>query len=169
MLPYLEKPRELRRSARMKVEIAAKYVSDSLVVEGVVTDVSADGLFFCSDYLDGTGETVRVWLDIPWRNHPLELRGEVRWVNDTPNIGGMGIKFIDVSLEDRMVLSSLGLSALAGGAYATRVAKPRPPPPRERARRGAGHGVKSAPEGLHEEPSQRQHCRPSFHPAQRRG
>ncbi|HEY5282135.1 MAG TPA: PilZ domain-containing protein [Polyangia bacterium] len=119
MLPYLEKPRELRRSARMKVEIAAKYVSDSLVVEGVVTDVSADGLFFCSDYLDGTGESVRVWLDIPWRNRPLELRGEVRWVNDTPNIGGMGIRFIDVSLEDRMVLSSLGLSALASGAYSS--------------------------------------------------
>ena len=119
MLPFLEKPPELRRSARMKVEIAAKYVSDSLVVEGVVTDVSADGLFFCSDYLDGTGETVRVWLDIPWRNRPLELRGEVRWVNDTPNIGGMGIRFIDVSLEDRMVLSSLGLSALASGAYST--------------------------------------------------
>ena len=103
----------------MKVDIAAKYVSDSLVVDGVVTDVSADGLFFCSDYLDGTGETVRVCLDIPWRDSPLELRGEVRWVNDTPNIGGMGIKFIDVSLEDRMVLSSLGLSALASGAYAT--------------------------------------------------
>jgi len=117
MLPYLETPRELRRSARMKVELAAKYVSDSLVVEGVVTDVSADGLFFCSDYLDSTGETVRVWLDIPWRSHPLELRGEVRWVNDAPNVGGMGIRFMDVSLEDRMVLSSLGLSALASDAY----------------------------------------------------
>jgi hypothetical protein len=118
MLPYLERPRELRRSARMRVQISAKYVSDSLVAEGVVTDVSADGLFFCSDYLDGTGETVRVWLDIPWRDRPLELRGEVRWVNDTPNTGGMGIRFFDVSLEDRMVLSSLGLSALADGAYA---------------------------------------------------
>jgi hypothetical protein len=30
----------------------------------------------------------------------------------------MGIKFIGVSLEDRMVLSALGLSALASGAYA---------------------------------------------------
>ena len=115
-LPYLDRPRELRRSARTRVQIAAKYVSDSLVVDGVVTDVSADGLFFCSDYLDGTGETVRISLDIPWRNCPLELRGEVRWVNDTPNVGGMGIRFIDVSLEDRMVLSSLGLSALADDA-----------------------------------------------------
>ncbi len=119
MLPYLEKPRELRRSARAKVQIAAKYVSDSLVVDGVVTDVSADGLFFCSDYLDGTGESVRIWLDIPWRNRPLELRGEVRWVSETPSTGGMGIRFLDVSLEDRMVLSSLGLSALAGAAAAS--------------------------------------------------
>jgi hypothetical protein len=102
----------------MRVQISAKYVSDSLVAEGLVTDVSADGLFFCSDYLDGAGETVRVWLDIPWRARPLELRGEVRWVNDTPSTGGMGIRFFDVSLEDRMVLSSLGLSALADGAHA---------------------------------------------------
>jgi hypothetical protein len=118
MLPHLERPRELRRSARLKVQIVARYSSDSLDIEGVVTDVSADGLFFCSDYLDATGETVRVWLDIPWRSQALELRGEVRWVNDTPNIGGMGIKFIDVCLEDRMVLSSLGLSALANSEYA---------------------------------------------------
>jgi len=103
----------------MKVELSAKYVSDSLVVEGVVTDVSADGLFFCSDYLDGTGETVQVWLDIPWRKGPLELRGEVRWVNDAPNVGGMGIRFIDVSLEDRLVLSSLGLAVLANDGYST--------------------------------------------------
>ncbi len=100
----------------MKVQIEAKYVSDSLVVEGVVTDVSADGLFFCSDYLDATGESVRVWLDIPWRDRPLELRGEVRWVSDAPNTGGMGIRFLDVSLEDRMVLSSLGLSTLSSVA-----------------------------------------------------
>jgi hypothetical protein len=103
----------------MRVQIPAKYVSDSLVVEGLVTDVSADGLFFSSDYLDNTGESVRVWLDIPWRNRPLELRGEVRWVSDAANTGGMGIRFVDVSLEDRMVLSSLGLSTLASSVYSS--------------------------------------------------
>jgi hypothetical protein len=101
------------------VEIAARYVSESLVVEGLVTDVSAEGLFFCSDYLDGAGETARVWLDLPWRSCPLELRGEVRWVSETPDVGGMGIKFIGLSLEDRIVLSSLGLSALSTGADAS--------------------------------------------------
>jgi hypothetical protein len=119
MFQDLERATDLRRSARTKVQIAATYVSDSLVIEGMVTDVSADGLFFCSDYLDGKGETVHISLDVPWRTTPLELRGEVRWVNDAPNTGGMGIKFFDVSLEDRMVLSSLGLSALAGTASAS--------------------------------------------------
>lgn len=119
MLPNLECRAELRRAARAKVKITAKYVSESLVVEGLVTDVSADGLFFCSDYLDAAGESVRIWLDIPWLATPLELRGEVRWVNDAPNTGGMGIRLFDVSLEDRMVLSSLGLSSLAKSASAS--------------------------------------------------
>jgi hypothetical protein len=117
MLPYLENPKDARRSARSKVRITARYVSDNLVADGVVTDISADGLFFCSDYLDGTGEPARLWLEIPWRNRPLELRGEVRWVSDTPRTGGMGIRFIDVALEDRMVLSSLGLADLVDSAY----------------------------------------------------
>ena len=116
MQSYSENGKESRRSARSRVRLSGKYVSDSLVVDGVVTDVSADGLFFCSDYLDATGETARLWLDIPWRNRPLELRGEVRWVRDTPNTGGMGIRFLDVSLEDRMVLSSLGLYEVAEDA-----------------------------------------------------
>jgi hypothetical protein len=109
MQPYLERAKEARRSARSQVRISCKYVSDRLVVDGVVTDVSADGLFFRSDYLDGKGELALVWLEVPWLGRPLELRGEVRWVNDAPSVGGMGIRFIDVSLEDRMVLSSLGL------------------------------------------------------------
>lgn len=104
---------ELRRSARTRVRITARYLSDTLGAEGLVTDISPDGLFFCSDYLDSRGEPVRIWLEIPWRNRPLELRGEVRWVNDAPASGGMGIRFIGVSMEDRMLLSSLGLTAMA--------------------------------------------------------
>jgi hypothetical protein len=119
MQPFSDRPKDARRSPRSRVRISGRYVSDNLVVDGVVTDVSADGLFFCSDYLDNTGESARVSLDIPWRNAPLELRGEVRWVSDMPDTGGMGIRFIDVRLEDRMVLSSLGLYEMAEGISAT--------------------------------------------------
>ena len=104
-----------RRASRVRVHFSARYASTNLNLEGHVTDVSPDGLFFCSDYLDDQGEVARVWVDVPDREAPLELRGEVRWVNDAPHAGGMGIKFIDVSLEDRAVLSSLtgGAAALA--------------------------------------------------------
>jgi hypothetical protein len=115
----LERSAELRRAIRAKVRISARYASESLVVEGVVTDVSPDGLFFCSDYLDGEGELARISLDIPWCTAPLELRGQVRWASDAPDTGGMGIKLFDLSLEDRRVLSSLRLSELGGSALAS--------------------------------------------------
>jgi uncharacterized protein (TIGR02266 family) len=97
-----------RRSSRVRVHFSARYASSNLHLDGHVTDLSPDGLFFCSDYLDDQGEMARVWVDVPSRQSPLELRGEVRWVNDSPHAGGMGIRFIDVSLEDRELLSTLG-------------------------------------------------------------
>ena len=36
------------------------------------------------------------------------LRGEVRWVNETPDAGGMGICLLAVSAAVRVLLSSLG-------------------------------------------------------------
>ena len=103
-----------RRSSRVRVHFAARYASPNLNLEGHVTDVSPDGLFFCSDYLDDQGEVARVWVDVPDRAAPLELRGEVRWVNDAPHAGGMGIKLIDVSLEDRALLSALAAAMVSG-------------------------------------------------------
>lgn len=102
-----------RRIVRARVRFAARYVSSSLTIEGHVTDVSPDGMFFSSDYLDAQGETVRVWVDLPSRGRPVELRAEVRWVNDSPHGGGMGLRLIDVALDDRALLASLYSGALA--------------------------------------------------------
>jgi hypothetical protein len=96
-----------RRTSRVRVHLQARYVSSTLNLDGMVTDLSPDGLFFCSDYLDDRGEFARVWIEIPSRAAPLELRGEVRWVNEGPDNCGMGIKFDDVPLEDRILLSAL--------------------------------------------------------------
>jgi hypothetical protein len=104
---------EQRRYPRVRVHFAARYLSSNLNLEGRVTDVSPDGLFFCSEFLDDQGETARLWIEVPARARPLELRGEVRWVNDTPHGGGMGLKLIDVSLEDRALLESLVPAGLA--------------------------------------------------------
>lgn len=96
-----------RRTNRVRVHLSARYLSANLQLDGHVTDLSADGLFFCSDFLDDQGEMARVWVDVPSRSRPMELRGEVRWVNDTPHAGGMGLKLVDVSLEDRALLATL--------------------------------------------------------------
>lgn len=101
---------EKRRRNRLRVIFPARYVSSSLTLEGRVTDVSAEGLFFCADFLDDEGEVARLWVQVPSRPQPLELRGEVRWVNDAPGVGGMGLRLVDVSLEDRAILSALGVA-----------------------------------------------------------
>jgi hypothetical protein len=102
-----------RRAPRARVHLTARYVSPNLNLEGHVTDVSPDGLFFCSDFLDDQGETAHLLVDLPSRPEPLELRGEVRWVRDMPDAGGMGIRLLDVTLEIRALLRSLGTERAA--------------------------------------------------------
>jgi PilZ domain len=98
---------EKRRTARRRVTLSARYQSGNVSLEGAVIDLSPDGLFFVSEFLDDLGETAKISVEIPNRAAPLELRGEVRWINDNPNSGGMGVRLFDVSLEDRAVLSNL--------------------------------------------------------------
>jgi uncharacterized protein (TIGR02266 family) len=104
-----------RRASRVRVHLPARYTSATVSLEGYVTDLSAEGLFFSSDYLDGKGEVARVSIQIPGRVRPLELRGEVRWVNDAPHASGMGIKLLDLTAEDRQLLVTLGGEGHPGG------------------------------------------------------
>src|SRR3954471_10248999 len=105
--PRTNRYADQRRVSRARVHFTARYSSPNLHLEGHVTDLSPDGLFFCSDFLDDQGETAHVVVDVPTRPRPLELRGEVRWVKDAPHAAGMGIRFVDVSLEARALRRSL--------------------------------------------------------------
>ena len=107
MYPTFSRSSDKRRVHRGRVRVMARYVSSSLTLEGTVTDVSAEGLFFSSEFLDAQGETACLSVYLPSRPEPLELRGEVRWVNDATMGAGMGIRLIDVSLEDRILLATL--------------------------------------------------------------
>jgi hypothetical protein len=98
---------EQRRSARARVHFPARYASGTMTLEGHVTDLSAEGLFFASDFLDALGELARVWVVLPSRPEPLELRGEVRWVNDGAHVSGMGLRLVEVGWEERQLLAAL--------------------------------------------------------------
>lgn len=119
MYPTFSRSTNKRRVNRGSVRVTARYVSPTLTLEGLVTDVSAEGLFFASEYLDGLGEMIRLSVFLPTRVEPLELRGEVRWVNDSPMGSGMGIRLVDVSLSDRVLLAGLPY-VLAPGDQASR-------------------------------------------------
>lgn len=96
-----------RRANRARVRFMARYQSATMNLEGHVTDLSADGLFFTSDFLDDLGEVARVWVQLPSRPDFIELRGEVRWVNDASHGGGMGLRLIDLGPAEREALSTL--------------------------------------------------------------
>ena len=119
MYPSFSRSTNKRRVNRGLVQVTARYVSSHLTLEGRVTDVSAEGLFFASEYLDGLGEMTRLSVVLPMRAEPLELRGEVRWVNDSAMGSGMGIRLVDVSLADRVLLAGLpSILALADSGRA---------------------------------------------------
>ena len=119
MYPSFSRSTNKRRVNRGLVQVTARYVSSNLTLEGLVTDVSAEGLFFASEYLDGLGEMTRLSVVLPMRAEPLELRGEVRWVNDSAMGSGMGIRLVDVSLADRVLLAGLpSILALADSGRA---------------------------------------------------
>jgi hypothetical protein len=87
--------------------LKARYVSANLSIEGYVSDLSSEGLFFAADFLDLQGEEARVFIYEPGTTHPVELRGEVRWVSDQPSRAGMGISLIDARFDDRRRLAQL--------------------------------------------------------------
>jgi hypothetical protein len=96
------------------VHLAARYSSPNLQMEGHVTDVSAEGLFFSGDFLDDQGQLAMVSLEAPPLPAPLALRVRVRWVTDRPRAGGMGLELVDPSAEQRVLLASLAPARARG-------------------------------------------------------
>jgi hypothetical protein len=84
---------EKRRAERIRVNLRAHYRSDGLALEGRVCDLSRNGLFMRSAYLDELGTPVSVDLELPGQGACLQLLGEVVRVDTTPLGAGMGIRF----------------------------------------------------------------------------
>jgi len=79
--------------------LPVRYCTESLEFEGDVElvpgearDVSPQGLFVRSDFLESPGTTVHLHLSLPREAEPLRLCGHVAWVTEDPELGpGMGI------------------------------------------------------------------------------
>ena len=97
---------EKRRSHRVRVNIRVAYRSASVTLYGQVADLSRNGVFLRSDYLDGKGSAVELEILLPGRDKALILRGEVVWVDLRPSCSGMGIQFRNVQGMARRALAN---------------------------------------------------------------
>ncbi len=97
---------EKRRSRRVRVNIRAAYRSETVTLYGQVGDLSRNGVFLRSDYLDGKGSVVELEILLPGNEIPLTLRGEVVWLDLRPGCSGMGIQFKNVHETARRALAN---------------------------------------------------------------
>jgi uncharacterized protein (TIGR02266 family) len=101
---------ERRRAPRMLVDLEVDYASEDNYLFAYITDISATGIFVRTT----TPEQPGTHLNLRFageRSRPLEVEGEVIWVNPyrpgaPDNLHpGMGIRFvaIDNELRDRLL------------------------------------------------------------------
>lgn len=94
--PNSQSPRERRTAPRLQVNLPARYNSEATSLLGWVANLSRNGLFLRSDYLDEAGAEVSVSFELPGEPHPVALRGQVVRVNDGALCPGMAIRFTQV-------------------------------------------------------------------------
>jgi uncharacterized protein (TIGR02266 family) len=107
---------EKRRAHRITVRFPVQYRSHTARFVAWASDLSQEGVFVRSDFLDAAGAPVALALQIPGADGPLRIRGQVVRVDETPNASGMGIRFTDLSTDDRRSLANYMLRSVGPSA-----------------------------------------------------
>lgn len=97
---------ERRHAHRIPVNFPARYHSKAIYVDGWVANLSRDGLFLRSEFVDTTGSSVAVDLTLPGADGPVAVIGEVVRAERTPTSAGMGIRFTEVPRNVRRSLAN---------------------------------------------------------------
>jgi hypothetical protein len=95
-----------RRTPRISVDLPARYRSPSISLDGRAGNLSQDGMFFVSSFLDDAIDEINIELDLPDSDTPLTLPARVAWVDPAPLHAGMGIRFTNVGMNDRLRLAN---------------------------------------------------------------
>ncbi len=78
-----------------------------MTLEGWAKNLSRNGLFLRSDYLDHEGVRAEIEVRVPGNEEPLRLAGRVVRVDTSPTTAGMGIRFADLAVPVRTALANL--------------------------------------------------------------
>ena len=93
-----------RESVRVPVRVRAQFRAHGLVIDGLVEDVSRNGLFMRSPRQLGPGATAEIDLDLPGEP-TLHLSAEVVRVEEHPR-AGMALKFVGDVERNRRPLAN---------------------------------------------------------------
>ena len=102
-----------RRSIRVLVDLEVDYQCEDTYLFAYITDVSAMGIFVRTNNPEAIGTRLNLRFALPNDPHPLELEGQVTWINpfrpgDLNNLHpGMGVKFINLDDATRQRLLAL--------------------------------------------------------------
>jgi type IV pilus assembly protein PilZ len=109
-----------RSEARLSTSIEVDYSAESTFLFAYITDISSMGIFVRTDEPAEVGTELTLRFSLPTQvreamgeppgKEPLLLRGRVMWNNRQTGDNrhaGMGVRFVDLSIEDRSVLMDL--------------------------------------------------------------
>ena len=107
------------RDPRYQVDIPIDYETRDMFLGSRVTNISRGGLFIRTDNPLPIQTEVDLSFHLPDQDGTIQARGRVVWNYDVPRdsfhvVSGMGIKFIDLSAEQRTRLET-SLKRLASG------------------------------------------------------
>ena len=100
-------PRDRRQWQRVLVDLEVDYGNQENYLFAYIRDISATGIFVRTNSPEAPGTRLNLRFTPPSADTPLELEGEVIWINpyrpgQPDNLHpGMGIRFIGLSDDDR--------------------------------------------------------------------
>jgi hypothetical protein len=109
-------PMNRRRADRAPVELHLVYVSEELELEALSRDLSATGVYVCTEVLDAVGTSCQLTILLDG-GPPVHARGVVRRVVERYEEGkdpvGFGVEFTDIAPDDRAWLAAVAARATA--------------------------------------------------------
>jgi len=88
--------RERRGAHRIQVNLPARYRSEGTTLVGWVANVSRNGMFLRSQYVDERGAEVEVSFALPGDGQHIAMTGTAVRVHESSLCPGMAIRFVEI-------------------------------------------------------------------------
>jgi hypothetical protein len=88
---------------RIAVDLPARFRSQAVSVDGRAGNLSQSGILFVGRALEHRPPTVRLQIDLPDSEGPIEVGGEIAWAGSR---GLIGIRFTEIAIAMRRRLAN---------------------------------------------------------------